>query len=53
MGGLIPFFSVLAIFLLLALIVFAMLSYRSQLIIDEMKELRDSIYEDWEDKNEQ
>lgn len=53
LGGVVPFFGMMGIFLLLALLVFSMLSYRSQLIIEQMKELREVLYEVWEEENEQ
>jgi hypothetical protein len=39
-------------FLLISLIVFSTLTYRSQITIDTIKELRDTIYEVWENEDE-
>ena len=47
-GGVIPFFVLLGIFLLFSLVVFAMLSHRSQLISDELKDLPETLYMMWE-----
>jgi hypothetical protein len=52
LGGVIPFFGLLGIFLLLSLLVFSMLSYRSQTILENMKELRETLYETWENADE-
>ena len=52
LGGVIPFFGLLGIFLLLSLLIFSMLSYRSQVILENMKELRESLYEVWENEDE-
>jgi hypothetical protein len=52
LGGVIPFFGLLGIFLLLSLLIFSMLSYRSQVIVENMKELRESLYETWEKEDE-
>ena len=52
LGGAIPFFGFLGIFVLLATIVFAMLSYRSGIANQSLKELPEVLYQAWLSDNE-
>ena len=48
MGGTIPFFGLLGIFMLISVLVFACLSYRAGQINEELKELPENIYRLWD-----
>lgn len=48
MGGTIPFFGLMALFLVIALMVFGCLSYRSGLINKDLKDLPENLYMQWE-----
>ena len=48
MGGSIPFFGLLGIFMLISVLVFACLSYRAGQINEELKELPENIYNMWD-----
>jgi len=52
LGGVMPFFALVGSFTLLSLLIFSMLSYRSQVTLDGMKDLRETLYEAWEDNDE-
>ena len=49
LGGVIPFFALLGLFLIFSLILFSMLSYRSQQISEELKDLPETLYYLWEE----
>jgi len=49
LGGVIPFFALLGLFLIFSLILFSMLSYRSQQIGEELKDLPETLYYLWEE----
>jgi hypothetical protein len=47
-GGIVPFFLLLLTFLLTALYIFIVLTYRSESMRAKLKNLPDTIYQDWE-----
>ena len=49
MGGMIPFFALLGLFLIFSLIIFSMLTYRAQQMNEEHKDLPEILYYVWED----
>lgn len=51
-GGSIPFFGLLGIFLLISLVVFYALHHRSEQINEDQKELPENLYKLWENDNE-
>ena len=52
MGGAIPFFSMLLVFLFMALTMFGLLTWKAGIIKESMKDLPETIYEVWEENDE-
>lgn len=51
-GGAIPFFVLMSIFLVVSLLMFGMLSHKSTVIQSTLKDLPETIYQVWEDEDE-
>jgi len=51
-GGVLPFFGMLGVFTIISLIIFMALSYRSEVIKERFKNLPETIYQAWEEKDE-
>ena len=49
LGGMIPFFALLGLFLIISLIIFSMLTYRAQQMNEETKDQPEMLYYVWED----
>lgn len=49
LGGVVPFFALLGVFLIVSLLLFSALSYRSQQISEELKDLPETLYYLWEE----
>jgi hypothetical protein len=52
MGGAIPFFSLLLIYLFMSLLMFALLTWRAGVTKETLKDLPETIYEVWEENDE-